>query len=79
MLCISPLASLIEILLGSSSLSQKVFTHGPAPTTTCSQSIVPFDVSTPVTALLLLPLLNPVTSVPVIIFTPSASALSAIP
>jgi len=40
---------------------------------------VPFEVSTPVTALLLLPLLKPVTSVPVIILTPKDSALSAKP
>ena len=41
----------------------------------CSESIVPFEVTTPVTALLLLPLLNPVTSTPVIIFAPSFLAL----
>jgi len=56
-----------------------LFTQGPTATITCSQSIVPLEVTTPVTALLLLPLLKPVTSVPVMILTPKDSALSAKP
>ena len=48
-------------VLGNSNMFQKSLAHGPAPITTCSQSIVPLSVSTPVTALLLLPLLKPVT------------------
>ena len=40
--------------------------QGPAPIITCSQSIVPWFVSTPVTALLLLPLLKPLTFTPLI-------------
>jgi hypothetical protein len=46
-------------VFGSSNIFQKSLAQGPAPITTCSQSIVPLSVSTPVTALLLLPLLNP--------------------
>ena len=56
-----------------------LFTQGPAATITCSQSIVPFEVIIPVTALLLFPLLKPVTSVPVTILTPKDSAFSAKP
>ena len=39
-------------VLGSSNMFQKSLAQGPAPITTCSQSIVPLTVSTPVTALL---------------------------
>ena len=46
---VTPFWSLIAILFGNSNLSQKLFTQGPAPITTCSHSIVPFDVTTPVT------------------------------
>ena len=41
--------------------------------------MIPFDVSTLVIALLLLSLLNPVTSTSVIIFAPAACAFFAIP
>ena len=54
---------------------QKSLTHGPAPTTTCSHSIIPLSVSTPVTALLLLPHLNPVTFPPLTTFTPFVTDL----
>ena len=57
-------------VFGSSNIFQKSLAHGPAPITTCSHSIVPLSVSTPVTALLLLPLLNPVTFTPFITWTP---------
>ena len=54
---------------------QKSLTQGPAPTTTCSHSIIPLSVSTPVTALLLLPLLNPVTFTPLTMLTPFVTDL----
>ena len=62
-------------VFGNSNMFQKSLTHGPAPITTCSQSIVPLLVYTPVTALLLLPLLKPFTLTPLCTFTPLEFAL----
>ena len=64
-------------VFGSSSIFQKSLAQGPAPTTTCSHSIVPLSVSTPVTALLLLPLLKPVTFTPFNTSTPFEVDLSS--
>merc|ERR1712086_715515 len=50
---------------------------GPAPTTTCSHSIIPLSVSTPLTALLVLFFLKPVTVTPLIILTPFVLVFSS--
>ena len=47
---ILPSLSFMCAVFGSSNIFQKSLTQGPAPTTTCSHSIVPLSVSTPVTA-----------------------------
>ena len=67
----------MSVVFGSSNIFQKSLTHGPAPITTCSQSIVPLSVTTPVTALLLLPLLKPVTLTPLTILVPLLFAFTS--
>jgi len=66
------------IAAGSSSMSQICLTQGPAPTTTVSQSILPWSVTTDLTAPEL-SFMKPVTLTPVMILAPSRSALPASP
>ena len=73
--CNFPSLPLTSTVLGKSNMFQKSLAQGPAPITTWSQSIVPWSVTTPVTALLLLPLLKPVTLTPLCTLTPPALAL----
>src|SRR5882757_1039283 len=76
--CTWPSRPLTLIAAGSPSMSHTCLTQGPVPTTTNSQSILPWSVTTVLTA----PepsLTNPVTLTPVMIRTPSCSALPARP
>src|SRR5689334_19689937 len=73
-----PSRPLTLIAAGSPSMSQICFTHGPVPTTTQSQSMLPLSVTTVLTV----PepsLMKPVTLTPVMMRTPSCSALPARP
>ena len=64
-------------VFGSASMFHIELIHGPTPTTTSSQAIVPADVSTAEIAVLPLPERKPVTATPETISTPTASALRA--
>src|SRR5690606_13181212 len=77
--CTVPSAPLTEMAFGSSTISPNFRTQGPAPTTTVSQGMVPLLVMTPVTEPECEPYSKPLTSTPVAIRTPSASALPAKP
>ena len=73
-----PSRPLTLIAAGSSSMSQICLTQGPAPTTTVSQSMLPWSVTTDLTAPEL-SFTKPVTLTPVMILAPSRSALPARP
>src|SRR5215467_12677625 len=77
--CTLPVRSLTVIRFGSSSMFQKLLTHGPAPITTVSQPICPRLVLRPVTDLEFDPNSKPSTSTPERIETPSPLAFAARP
>src|SRR6267154_834291 len=76
--CTLPSRPLTVIAAGSSSMSQICLTQGPAPMTTQSQSTFPWSVTTVLTAPEV-SLTKPVTLTPVMMRTPSYSALAARP